>query len=606
MRVPLRPASLLVLATYLALSAVPFLPLAWGRGVPHPGRIMVLELLAWALIWALCLRPARFHWLLLPAFLALPADLYLQRFYGEPISAHHLGILAETSPAEAIEFLGSHVWLLLAALLGAIGWWWLAWIAARRTRQLDWSGRSRRYALLCLALAGGTWLYGQEVGMPVTAQAAGPGSNADASAVTHEPQRYAAGLAQELGKLPPWAAASLDAASFAATWPFGLAAPLYDFWREHRYLETLAARSAGFSFHAHQAGQAARPQVVVMVLGESSRYDRWGLNGYARNTTPRLARETNLVSLGDLVTSVSATRLSVPVIMSRKPARQSLKAEFAEKSFLSAYREAGFKTWWLSNQMSFGKFDTPVSVYADEADVTRFLNPGDFKDSSSYDQVLLPALQRALHDPAPKKLIVLHTLGSHWNYSHRYPPSFDRWRPSLGGADDPAPTDLNIKTPMNNSYDNSILYTDWVLSQIIAQLAATQQLAAMMYVSDHGQALYDGSCRLAFHGHNTQYEFHVPALVWYSDAWREAYPAKLQQLQRHRNAPLATENVFHSLLDLADIHYPDERLEWSVFSSHWRPHPRYVDSYGWANYDHSSFRGDCREVIDKGTPLARQ
>ncbi|MGB7479187.1 MAG: phosphoethanolamine transferase, partial [Burkholderiaceae bacterium] len=397
-----------------------------------------------------------------------------------------------------------------------------------------------------------------------------------------------------------------DRLAFGASRPFGLALVLHDFWHERRYLAELAAHSARFTFGARREAAAAPAQVMVLVIGESSRHDRWSLNGYPRDTTPLLRRQPNLVSLSDLITPVSATRLSVPLMLSRKPAMQSLQADFAEKSALSAYREAGFKTWWLSNQMSFGKFDTPVSVYANEADVVRFLNRGDARDSTSHDEVLLPALARALADPAPHKLIVLHTLGSHWNYSRRYPASYGRWQPSLSGIAQPAVTDPALKTALNNSYDNTILYTDWLLAQVIGQLAATRLPAAMIYVSDHGQTLYDGSCKLAFHGHNTQYEFHVPALVWHSDAWGAAYPAKLEQLRRHRDAPLSTENVFHSLLDAAAIRYPDERLEWSIFSAQWRPHRRYVDSYGWADYDHARLRGDCREVIDRGTPLARR
>jgi glucan phosphoethanolaminetransferase (alkaline phosphatase superfamily) len=211
-----------------------------------------------------------------------------------------------------------------------------------------------------------------------------------------------------------------------------------------------------------------------MVIGESSRYDRWSLNGYARETNPLLSQEANLVALPDVITSVSATRLSVPVIISRKPATQSLKDGFSEKSFLTAFKEAGFKTFWLSNQISFGKFDTPVSVFAKEADVVDFLNLGGFTDNSNYDEVLFGPLKHALADPAPKKLIVLHTLGSHWNYSHRYPKQFDKWQPSLFGVDKPVYTDIRIKEQLNNSYDSSILYTDWFLAHVIDALKETQ------------------------------------------------------------------------------------------------------------------------------------
>jgi glucan phosphoethanolaminetransferase (alkaline phosphatase superfamily) len=379
----------------------------------------------------------------------------------------------------------------------------------------------------------------------------------------------------------------------------------YDFWKERKYLAELAHKSTLFTFGAVQASAADLPQVVVMVIGESSRFDRWSLNGYKRETNPLLKKEANLVSLSDVVTAVSATRLSVPILVSRKPATQSLQAGFSEKSFLTAFKEAGFKTWWISNQMSFGQFDTPISVFAKEADVTEFLNLGGFTNKSSYDSVLLDPLQNAMTDPAKKKLIVLHTLGNHWNYSHRYPKEFDKWQPSLFGIENPAYTDKALKPQLNNSYDNSILYTDWFLSQVITTLKESRQLTSMMYVADHGQTLYDGSCNLAFHGHNTQYEFHIPALVWYSDLYRTTHPQKVNQLLRNKRARLATENVFHSLLDMADIRYNTEHLEWSFLSKKFKPHKRYVDSYGWTDYDNATFKGDCREVIDKGTPLAQ-
>ena len=170
----------------------------------------------------------------------------------------------------------------------------------------------------------------------------------------------------------------------------------------------------------------------------------------------------------------------------------------------------------------------------------------------------------------------------------------------------PAYTDLKLKPELNNSYDNSILYTDWFLSQVIGKLKASKQLSSMMYVSDHGQTLYDGTCNLAFHGHNTQYEFHVPAFVWYSDLYKATFPAKVELLRKNKRAKLATENVFHSLLDMANVRYPTEQLEWSFLNKKFKQHKRYVDSYGWTDYDNATLKGDCREVIDKGKPLVQE
>ncbi len=633
MRFMLRPVNLFVVLTYLALSVVPFIPLLFGKTIDRPARIVAMEFIAWLSMWAIFGRPARFHCLLIPAFFALPVELYLHTYFGQGISTHHLGIIAETSPKESLEFLGNKIWLLLGIAVGVIAWWWLVLRAAWHTRDLDWADSSRGFILGLLVIAFGIWLYGHEYGIqpaPPSASASktqesgkvktvafaasesaeseeeddGPTETADTSPLP------AAGVSSASSstfpKLPSWAEVPFEMEPFGRTWPFGLVVHGYDFWKERTYLADLAHKSSTFKFGAHQTTQENTPQIVVMVIGESSRYDRWSLNGYKRETNPLLKSETNLVSLSNVVTAVSATRLSVPVLVSRKPATQSLKAGFSEKSFLTAFKEAGFKTYWLSNQMSFGQFDTPISVFANEADVTQFLNLGGFTDHSNYDQVLLDPLKYAMADPAPKKLIVLHTLGNHWNYSHRHPQEFDKWQPSLFGIDKPAYTDLKMKPQLNNSYDNSILYTDWFLSQVIRALKSSNQLTSMMYVSDHGQTLYDGSCNLAFHGHNTQFEFHIPALVWYSDLYRSNYPAKIERLLRNKRAKLATENVFHSLLDMADIRYGTEQLEWSFLSKKFRQHKRYVDSYGWTNYDNATFKGDCREVIDKGSPLTQE
>lgn len=606
MRILLRPANLTLVLTYLALSLAPLFPLVLGLPVARPAQLAGMAVFAWIGAWALFKRPAYFHWLLLPAFLALPAELYLYTYYGQGISTHHLGIMAETSPLEALEYLGGRMWLLLAVLVGVLAWWAGSYRAALATRDLDWNDRSRWLVLGLLAVASGLFVYGMKAGVA-------PAPGKPAALPKADPMRLGAGkpaaAASMLPPLPPlphWAQPPFDVNTLTGSWPFGVLARGLDFYKERVYLAALHRRSAAFRFGASQADPARAPDTIVMVLGESARFDRWRINGYARDTNPLLAQEPNLVALQDLITSVSATRLSVPVIISRKPAMQSLQDGFTEKSFLSAFKEAGYKTFWLSNQISFGKFDTPVSVFAKEADAVEFLNLGGFTNHSNHDEVLFKPFGRALADPAPKKLIVLHTLGSHWNYGQRYPARFDQWKPSLAGVIKPVLTDAAIEPKLNNSYDNSILYTDWFLAQLLAQLKSPKNAAALMYVADHGQTLFDGACGQVFHGHNNQHEFHVPAFAWYSDAYGARFPDKVAQLRRHRAARLSTENVFHTLVDLGDIRYPGEDLGRSIASAKLAPHKRYVDSYGWTDYDDARMQGDCREVIANGKPLPRK
>src|SRR5471032_2701420 len=138
MRSLLRPAPLFLILSYLLLSAVPFVPTLLGHQVEQPWQIAAAEALAWLAVWSVFQRPAWFHWLLAPAFLALPTELYLFKFYGQGISTHHLGIIAETSPKEAMEFLGQKVWLMGGVMLAVIVWWVMALIAARRCQQLAW------------------------------------------------------------------------------------------------------------------------------------------------------------------------------------------------------------------------------------------------------------------------------------------------------------------------------------------------------------------------------------------------------------------------------------------------------------------------------------
>ena len=102
MRVLLRPANLYLLLTYFVLSAVPFVPLLMGKSIQRPWQVLGIEFVAWVAVWAMFKRPAWFHWMLLPAFLALPTEVYLIAYYGQGISTHHLGIIAETGVIRSV------------------------------------------------------------------------------------------------------------------------------------------------------------------------------------------------------------------------------------------------------------------------------------------------------------------------------------------------------------------------------------------------------------------------------------------------------------------------------------------------------------------------
>lgn len=366
---------------------------------------------------------------------------------------------------------------------------------------------------------------------------------------------------------------NVSTTSFSALFPWGV--PL----RIARYVSLQSGMAdarqalAGFRFGARQAPARVEPEVYVLVIGETGRPDRWQLNGYARPTNPELGTRAGVVSFNNATTGWAWTRMSVPVIISRKPS--GLKTSFfPERSVISAFKEAGFWTAWYSMHGRVGFHESAVALYASEADETRFLNPAGYRSPGAYDESLLASLDAALARPEKKKFIVLHTMGSHFNYAHRTPASFEKFRPSLKDVAHPDLQDKAHKLELNNSYDNAILYTDFVLAKIIDRLADTGKASAMLYIADHGENLFDGDCDKSGHGHHTEYDFRTAALWWNSVSYAEQHPEKARLVMSRRSAPWSTENVFDTLLDAAGIVFSGSRQQKSLLDPSFVPTQR--------------------------------
>lgn len=355
--------------------------------------------------------------------------------------------------------------------------------------------------------------------------------------------------------------------------PFRIAAYMQQREGLGQALETLKDYRFGV---VHMAGVQGR-EVHVLVIGETGRPDRWQLNGYARPTTPRLVATENVVSFSNVISAWAWTRMSVPLILTRKPAVDK-RAFFPEKSLIGAFREAGFRTYWFSTQSPLGVHDSSIAMHAREADETRFLNPVGYKGEGAHDEALLAPLRQVLARNESRQLIVLHTLGSHYNYADRYPEAFDVFRPSLKGRKDASLHDRSQALAMSNSYDNSVLYTDHLLAEVIDRVRATSARATLLYVADHGENLFDGRCDKSGHGHATERDFRVASIWWSSDAYASANPEKAALLRQRRDAPATTGHVFHTLLDLANIRYPGENRTRSLASPQWAPHPRWTQA----------------------------
>ena len=116
----------------------------------------------------------------------------------------------------------------------------------------------------------------------------------------------------------------------------------------------------------------------------------------------------------------------------------------------------------------------------------------------------------------------------------------------------------NLKTILVNSYDNAILYTDYFIDCVIRELEATGRPAVLVYVGDHGENLLDDERYMFLHGTfaGSKYEYHVPLFVWTSQSYREQHPQQIEAMKNNTRKCTSTMTLFHSLLDLGDISYP--------------------------------------------------
>ena len=512
------------------------------------------KLIAAVWFYMLVLSLFRSFWpgllLLLPAALLVPQEVFYLLTYQKSTDAHALAIVAETDLNEALGYLtGIGLFLALAVVAIVLLWWYLLCSAWQGRWQWE-KGLRPVIWLICIgvvaSLSWNEWQYQQ-------INKAKQRSNPEENVFVQRPLPY-------------------SYEKFHATYPLNMLIAVNEFVKQKQAVADIAESTALFKFSALQTDAPAQRQIYVLVIGETLRPDRLQLNGYNRATTPRLSGTKNLISYTNMVSPWAWTRMSVPVILSRKSATDQRYFP-TETSVVAAFKEAGFSTAWLSTQSPLGVHDSSIALHASEADQVQYLNPVGYKKEGFYDDILLPAFERVLQQNQQKQLIVVHTLGSHFSYADRYPPAFDLFTPS-GKGQSISMHDRSSSLLLNNAYDNSVAYTDFILFNLIKQLEQTDSISSLFYVSDHGENIFDGQCNKSGHGHNTERDYRVAALLWISELYNLQYPQKKSYAEQRREQPLMTSNVFHSLLDLAGIEYPDQKLTKSWVSPQWRPSSR--------------------------------
>ena len=371
-------------------------------------------------------------------------------------------------------------------------------------------------------------------------------------------------------------------------YPVNICYNLYLAFERNAASENYKEVSRNFKFDARSEHSATAPEVYVMVVGETARAHNFSLYGYPRNTNPLLSKTPGIKAFPNVTTQSNTTHKSVPMLLSAASA-EDFERLFHEKGILAAFKEAGFHTVFISNQLPNHSF---IDFLGEQADEHYFLKKEDALQGNHYDEDLLQKLDEILpkadasssahyHYRYRKLFVVLHSYGSHFNYQERYPRSFAYFKP-----DSRSEAKSENRRDLLNAYDNTIRYTDYILHGIIERLQKwegiqtktdgvyCQPTSAMLYTSDHGENIFDDERCLFLHAapKASDYELHVPFIIWTSDGFSKQYPDILKALGENRSKQVQSSlSAFHTMLGIGGIRTPYRQDEYSVASDKYHP-----------------------------------
>lgn len=295
-----------------------------------------------------------------------------------------------------------------------------------------------------------------------------------------------------------------------------------------------------------------RKSLFVIVVGETARADHFGLNGYARATSPELSKIDGLINFPEAFSCGTDTAQSVPCMFSglgRSGFSNKLAA--SRENLLDILKRAGLDVIWRENQAGC----KGVCLRVQTERLTGFEHPAFYAHSENHDEILLEGLEDKIANLERDTVIVLHMMGSHGPaYWKRYPDRFEVFKPTCKQSQ----FSHCSRDEIVNAYDNTIFYSDYVLAKLARILkggAAHNVDGAMLYVSDHGESLGENNIYL----HGMPYaiappaQIHVPMVLWMSAEFRADRGIDQGCLRDHAGAKTGHDALFHSVLGAMDV-----------------------------------------------------
>lgn len=320
-----------------------------------------------------------------------------------------------------------------------------------------------------------------------------------------------------------------------------------------------------FSFHATTAQTDSLKNIFVLVIGESSRSANWSAYGYSRATTPLLDKRNNIALFSDAIATHNSTMRSVTINITPVGAA-NFEDHSKYRSIMQLFKEVGYKTYWLSNQNDFSA--AIVRIHMMDADSVS-CTTGSSDVSALYDEVLLPPFTQ-LASQNNNTFFVIHLNGNHWNYGKRYPKQFEKFGTAdINNVDRTEYFNVKDKQNITDTYDNSILYQDFILDSLMSIMEHFKKPACLLYVSDHGEDLFD-DCRNRI-GHGASFssaQFKVPMFLYVNELYNKQNPEVLPMAIANKSKKInAGESIFYTLAQLAHITYSMQNLKQSIVAN---------------------------------------
>lgn len=314
--------------------------------------------------------------------------------------------------------------------------------------------------------------------------------------------------------------------------------------------------------------------LVVVIVGESCNRNHMSLYGYSRETSPRLSRRGDILTFDNVISANSNTLRSVMNFMTESNNDHPLSLDSCIHIF-DILHSSPYKSFWLSNQTPIGLWDNGVTSLAQNADVVSFVNvtASSSKESTmtvSLDERLFDPFGMAISDTAKHKMVFLHLMGNHTQYSKRYPKSFEQYEDKG-----------DKRNRIINTYDNAILYNDFVVDSILTMLNRYSERhpeirITALYFSDHGENVFDEG---DYSGHD--YSDHIPNanveipfIIWFSPSQKEYMETYCPELFGRIHTPYMIDDLYHTMIDLGGISTPSFDRTRSIINRDFNPSRR--------------------------------